>query len=302
MRDIYGIELQSGSKEEKLPGFETEFPYIASHVFVNRYPDKAAPWHWHRAVELFYVESGSIDYFTPDGTYHFRQGDCGFVNSNILHQTRSESEQENLLMLHLFDPYFISGDQGSRIAKKYVLPIISTPAVDVLIFQKDQEKTKKIVEMIQNSFTLQESEPGFELKMREKLSGIWLAIFLFAEPLLKENQNPKKANSQIKDMMGYIHEHYTEKINVAQIAGSAFLSERECYRIFQKSIHMSPVEYLTNYRVQEACRRLAGRESLTSIAQNCGFGSSSYFGKIFREYMGCTPLEYKKKTTTLNSR
>lgn len=296
MRDIYGIELQSGSKEEKLPGYETDFPYIASHVFMNRYPDKAAPWHWHKAVELFYMESGSINYFTPGGTYHFGQGDCGFVNSNILHQTRSEAEGENILMLHLFDPYFIAGDQGSRIAKKYVLPVISSPGVDVLRFGKEDETAEKIAGMIRASFSWKETEPGYEIKIRDLLSDIWFAIFQFASPLLGENQAVRKSNSQIKDMMGYIHEHYAEKISVAQIAQSAYLSERECYRIFQKSIHLSPVEYLTNYRVQEACRRLTeNKESLTSIAQNCGFGSSSYFGKVFHAYMGCTPLEYKRK-------
>jgi AraC-like DNA-binding protein len=38
-----------------------------------------------------------------------------------------------------------------------------------------------------------------------------------------------------------------------------------------------------------------GRESITSISHACGLGSSSYFGKVFREHVGCTPIEYRKK-------
>ena len=38
-----------------------------------------------------------------------------------------------------------------------------------------------------------------------------------------------------------------------------------------------------------------GCESVTAIGQACGLGSSSYFGRIFRETMGMTPVEYRKQ-------
>lgn len=59
---------------------------------------------------------------------------------------------------------------------------------------------------------------------------------------------------------------------------------------------MSPLEYIHSYRVQRACKMLTGsKETVTVIAQECGFGSSSYFGKIFREKLNCTPEEYRRK-------
>ena len=39
------------------------------------------------------------------------------------------------------------------------------------------------------------------------------------------------------------------------------------------------------YRLQAACQMLAkGQEAVTVISHECGLGSSSYFGKVFREY------------------
>ncbi len=59
---------------------------------------------------------------------------------------------------------------------------------------------------------------------------------------------------------------------------------------------MTPVEYIQNYRIQMACRLLAETDqAVTSICHACGLGSSSYFGKIFREHTGCTPVEYRRK-------
>ena len=59
---------------------------------------------------------------------------------------------------------------------------------------------------------------------------------------------------------------------------------------------MTPVEYIRNYRLQKACYLLAESEdAITQIAYSCGLGSSSYFGKTFREKFGCSPLEYRRR-------
>ena len=89
MKNIHSIEFYTGSKEELLPGFEKDFPYIASRAELDKYIGHYVPWHWHKTVELFYMESGSIEYDTPGGKLLFPAGSGGIVNSNVLHMTKS---------------------------------------------------------------------------------------------------------------------------------------------------------------------------------------------------------------------
>ena len=97
-------------------------------------------------------------------------------------------------------------------------------------------------------------------------------------------------------MMIYIHENYHEKISISELAQIAYLSERECYRVFQNYLHMTPVEYIKSYRIQAARQMLAdSQRTITEIGYACGLGNASYFGKIFREATGCTPLQYRRK-------
>ena len=35
-------------------------------------------------------------------------------------------------------------------------------------------------------------------------------------------------------------------------------------------------------------------DNIITISENCGFSSNSYFGKVFHESMGCTPMEYRR--------
>ena len=297
MKDISSIEFHTGSKEERLPDFSPQFPYIASRTNLDKHMGRFVPWHWHKAVELFYIESGILEYCTPAGKITFPAGSGGMVNSNVLHLTRALTKtKKNIQVLHIFDPSFIAGEQGSRIEQEYVMPIITATQIEIIRLHPEDSEQAKILDLIRNSFHLSGKDIGYEMKLREALSEIWLQLFLHTRSIREGKQEYSKTNDKIKMMMIYVHEHYAEKISVAELAAAAFISERECFRIFHNSLHMSPVEYMNSYRLQIACQILAeSQETITSISHACGLGSSSHFGKMFREKVGCTPLEYRRK-------
>lgn len=297
LKNIQHIELHNGSKEEILPDFTADFPCISSRVELDKYIGKFVPWHWHRPVELFYMESGALEYSTPGGKILFPAGSGGMVNSNILHMTRAAAQSEETLQhLHIFDVSLLAGEQGSRIQEKYIAPVVTASQLEMIALFPEDPAQEKILRLIQSSFRFSDKEFGYEIKMREALSEIWLMLFEQARPVLSKSGGPDKNNDKIKRMMAYIHEHYSEKISIPELAAAAYLSERECFRVFHDCLHMTPAEYMKSCRLQAACRMLAyGQEPVTAIGHACGLGSSSYFGKVFREYAHCTPTEYRAK-------
>lgn len=297
MKNVRGIEFHTGSKEELLPDFAADFPYIASRVELDKFAGRFVPWHWHRTVELFYMESGTLEYYTPGGKVLFPAGSGGMVNSNVLHMTKTISQEEkNIQLLHIFDTALLAGEQGSRIQAKYVDPIVTAPQIELIALFPENPAQRKLLELIRRAFQFSDDEFGYEMLIREILSEIWLLLFDQVRQLLAKDGKYNKSNDKIKLMMIYIHEHYSEKISISELASAVYLSERECFRVFHDCLHMTPVEYIKSYRLQKACHMLArGQESVTAVSHACGLGSSSYFGKIFREYAHCTPLEYRGK-------
>lgn len=297
MKEVSSIEFYTGSKEEVLPGFSAEFPYIASCAELDKYLGRFVPWHWHKTVEIFYTMEGGVEYSTPRGNTVFPAGSGGMVNSNVLHMTKARADSErNSQYLHIFDPSFIAGDQGSRIEQKYVTPIVTAPQIEVIALYPDNPGHTQLLRTIRESFKISEDEFGYEIRLREALSDIWFQFLTLTLPLLDQKEEYNKQNDKIKSMMVYIHEHYAEKISIADIACAAFSSERECFRAFHDCLHMTPVQYIKSYRLQAACSMLAKtRETVTNISHACGMGGSSYFGKAFREHMGCTPMEYRDR-------
>ncbi len=299
MKNIQSIQLIEGSNEELLPGFLPDFPYIASKALLDRYIEPTTPWHWHRTVELFYMESGTLEYTTPNGKWMFPAGSGGFVNSNILHTSKVIfSGEETVQLLHMFEPELLSGGQTSRIDTKYIRPLTAATGIEMIVLSSDDPKQLELLKKIRSVFDMDENRWGYEFDLRHQLTEIWLALFEFARPAMQPQSGAKDSDKKMKAMMRYIHVHYPETISVDQLAREAHTSKRVCFRLFRENLHMSPVEYMTSYRLRKACQRIAETdESITQIAYNCGFGSSSYFGRLFREHFDCTPAEYRKNGT-----
>ena len=296
MQIIRSIQIHEASNEELLPGFSQDFPYIASCAELDKYIEPATPWHWHRTVELFYMESGTLEYTTPNGKWTFPAGSGGFVNSNVLHTSRVvPSGEETIQLLHLFDSELLAGIPTSRVDAKYIRPLTSATGIEMIALSNDVPQQAALLEKIRKAFDLDEGSWGYEFTLRHYLTEIWLELFELVRSDLEANSRINPSDEKMKAMMHFIHSHYQESISVEDIAREAHISKRVCFRLFQENLYMTPLEYMTSYRLRKACQRLVDtNESITQIAYNCGLGSSSYFGKVFRERYGCTPAAYRK--------
>lgn len=297
MKNIQGIQLIEGSNEELLPGFSQDFPYIATCAELYKYLNPEIPWHWHSTAELFYMESGKLEYTTPNGKWVFSAGMGGFLKPNVLHMSRElPSGDKGVQLLHLFEPTLIAGEQGNRMDRKYIRPLAQNSGIEMIVLSPENPSEAALLQKIRQAFVLSEEEWGYEFRLRQQLTEIWMDLFELARPCMTDEEKDQ-GDRKIKEMLVYIHEHFAESISVEQIANAAHVSKRVCFRLFQENLHMTPVAYMRSYRLRKACQMLSGsREPVTQVAYACGLGSSSYFGKVFREQFGCTPAEYRRKS------
>lgn len=295
MKYLQNIDIAADSREEILPDFSPDFPCLASHVRLSRQLYPGAPWHWHRTVELFYVESGSLEYIIPEGRFVFPAGTGGFLNANVLHSSRIASDsQPTVQLLHMFDPGFLAGERGSRIERKYILPLTAT-GPRLLPLHPDDPAQAKILAQLKESFALPDGQWGYELRLRAVLSELWLALFDLARPAMESSSSAGHSDALIKALMVYIHENYARNLSVDELAAAVHISRRACFRVFRENLRMTPLEYLRQYRLSKARTLLESTDlPITEIAYACCLGSSSYFGKTFREAFGCTPGGYRR--------
>ena len=97
-------------------------------------------------------------------------------------------------------------------------------------------------------------------------------------------------------MLDYMKQHYQEPISLQQVAKEAHVSKEYLCRLFHRVSGYSLMEYLNRYRIRQSTFLLLQTEDrISDIALSCGFSHSSYYGKLFLDYIGCTPTEYRKR-------
>lgn len=97
----------------------------------------------------------------------------------------------------------------------------------------------------------------------------------------------------------FLNDHYGEKISVEDLAHVANCSASHFSRIFKEETTLSPSDYLMQLRLDYAKRMLRGNEkSITQIALDCGFNSSSYFYQCFFRAYNISPTDFRKSLTT----
>lgn len=289
----------SNNRQEMIEGMTPEFPYSVHYCNMKNYIGHTVPWHWHEEVEFFYILKGTLVYTTNNNRYAVSEGTGGFVNSNVLHtETSVDSSNDVIFTAHKFSTLFLGGFLNSVFEQKYLKPVLNCHTLEFYRFDQNTKEHRLVQALLKKAYDVAKGEELFyEFKLREYFTEIWKTLYLENEELIFSKQPRALAdNERIRDMLQFIHTHYTEKILLEDIASVACLSKRECTRCFKKNLQMSPMEYVIQYRILQAAAMLRETdESVVNVGMLNGFCTSSYFGKTFREYFGRTPQEYRKR-------
>ena len=91
----------------------------------------------------------------------------------------------------------------------------------------------------------------------------------------------------------YLHDHYTEKVGLADVCAEIGCSRSTLITAFKREFGITVNEYLNELRMKEAVLMLKrGVASIAEIASATGFSDQSYFSKVFSARFGVPPSEY----------
>lgn len=123
-------------------------------------------------------------------------------------------------------------------------------------------------------------------------------LYIFMGHLMKEARDslPSVGSSSSQYMLAaikYIQFNYSHDISVDDIAKAVGVSRSHLYRVFMACMGQSPIDYLTSYRISEACNLLkTSHLSIAEIAVSVGFFDQFYFSRVFKKVRGVPPSRY----------
>lgn len=109
----------------------------------------------------------------------------------------------------------------------------------------------------------------------------------------RKSSNMGKIIDEIKD---YIDTHYFEDLSLNDMSQNFFINKSYLSELFKKRIGQTFLGYLTSVRMNKAVELLSANTTykVYEIARLVGYEDGKYFSKLFRNFKGITPDEFKR--------
>lgn len=121
-------------------------------------------------------------------------------------------------------------------------------------------------------------------------------LLAFVLKSAKTIKSDKKNSAYIQKAKEYINQNYAQPLDLEKIAAAVNLHPNYFHKIFKSSLGITPREYLTKIRLNNAKNFLLSTVlSIEKISLKCGFPSTSYFIKLFKKEYSITPALYREK-------
>ena len=96
----------------------------------------------------------------------------------------------------------------------------------------------------------------------------------------------------------YLHQNFGKAVSIEKLAEAEHLSVSRYRELFKAQTGLSPSEYRAALRINHACRLLSETDlTVSEIAVDCGYNDIFYFMRVFKQWRGMTPGEYRDKSS-----
>ena len=134
---------------------------------------------------------------------------------------------------------------------------------------------------------------GFEAKTD---TALYALLGLIIHRLQLNTRAPQaKKTLNVHRLQNYIHHHLAEPITLDQLARQASLSSPHFSRVFRKLFSVSPMHYVLQKRIAQACSLLTETSmQLKQISRAIGYDDPYYFSRLFKKMMGANPSAWRR--------
>ena len=262
--ELISCRLYDSSREQLVQGHRTRLRTAQSYEF-----------------SIYLTSGGTL--CLPDGDHPIHPGLCRFVPPG----TRLSSVPH----YQSYTVYFsLAPEQDGQ------FPHCRNPFLDSIPLCYTSRMEDSYIPILEKlSASVFRSEPGTILEQKQLLYKLLLTVG-------KDTVSTAvtAADAAVETIQRYLEQNLCEEVSLERLGELTGYHPLYLQRIFKQSTGTTPHAYQTQLRLQKARELLMlTSQPISAIASQCGYGSVSHFTSLFRRYIGCTPLAFRKRSRIL---
>lgn len=276
--------------------FDPTFPIDVSFLVVAG--PQQVRLNRHDFFEIIYAYSGSTQIQVLQRSLPMRQGDLVVMGPSLYHRILPPANREvRLVSLNFQRDLVLSGESDGE-SEQYLAPFVRQGADFPHVISGLKPLSRDAFEWILKVHAeLPVHNILNRLAVKTYLKMLLLLLLRYYSDHLgmRDTLNRNERNLQrLQPLFELVQKQYRNPIEVADAARVCAMSCSHFMKVFKTATGQSFRAYLTSFRVAKAQSLLANsEEAIAAISEEVGFCSQSYFGEVFRDLVGMTPLAYR---------
>jgi AraC family L-rhamnose operon regulatory protein RhaS len=287
---------------ERLPRHDLRELCMAGYWDAPRAQHWGLDWHCNEGIEIGYLSAGRLPFAVAEKSYDLVPGDLTITRPWQRHRVGNPHVPANHYSWVIIDVGVRRPNQPWHwpawlLASKGVLRRLTD-----MLRQNEQpvwHSDRRIAGCFARIDETVALGTGEAARAGLKIAVNELLILLGG---MLESTNPQLDKSlsgserTVRLFLDNLHQRLDEPWSLESMAAACGLGRTHFSTCCRRTANVTPLEFLTRSRIDEASRLLEhhGELSITDIAFRCGFQSSQYFSRVFRQYRGMAPSDLRR--------
>ena len=245
------------------------------------------PLHWHSDLEILCCIEGTINIQVRKTEYSICKDDIVLVGSCEPHEIVKCSPDAKVVEMRLGSLFCGTTAFKEIIKKRFEMPVLQ---ID-----------KKAINIVENILSFLPNEKKYEddLEIRGYLYLLLTRLLRFLPTTAQISDNHQKrlaVTMRIQKALDLVATRYNESVTLEDAAAVSGYEASAFCRVFKNATDSTFHKYLTDYRVRMAMILLEENHySIAEISNMVGFSQQKNFSRLFKNVVGISPTEYRKK-------
>ena len=267
------------------------------------YSELNADWNWKGIyspfARIYYVEKGEAKTRIGGKSYPLKPGHLYLTPPFTLHDDECDS-YFSLYYIHFYEKAL----KKESIFDIYKFPIeIKAGTLDLLLTERllyinpDRHLRHYDPKLYDNPPTFsQYIADNNRMPMHSSIETQGILYQLMSKFLETAEIKTSNRDIRISKSLQYIHENINKDISVLNLSNIACLSDDHFIRLFRSEMGYTPLKYINLKKIEKAQLLLLTTDTpIRDVAFELSIDNISYFNRIFKQYTGKTPGEYRSE-------
>jgi AraC-like DNA-binding protein/uncharacterized RmlC-like cupin family protein len=285
--------IRTISSTPALEKIEPNFGHsFALRKFEDINPNTQPFWHFHPELEIVYVKHGSGKRHIGNHISYYSGGDLIFLGPNLPHYgfTDRLSGNSSEIVVQMKDDFL--GPAFFKLPEtQAIYQLFERSKVGLSFYGNTKDE---IGARLNNLFYMDQFDKLMEfVKILQILANSKEYNILNASgiTLIIQGQDTNRIDTVYK----YVREHFTETIQLDDIASEVNMTVPSFCRYFKKVTGKTFTEFVNEFRIVHACKLLSEEQfTIAEICYESGFNNFSHFNRLFKQKTGKNPNAYRR--------